>query len=422
MTDYIITSICSMRDAGTAHENHYAKQMGPFRLAVRRNAREIVRPETQILAQLQKTCRSWFLDHYFALTANIGTHTFYMIMLPVFYWFGNRNLGEDVIWILVLGVYLSGAVKDYLCLPRPLSPPVHRISMSGSAILEYGCPSTHTVNSLSFILLFPNRTWLKLWFLTTLVFGRLYTGMHGFLDVFIGLILGYIVWALRMAISVYDVGHNMTSSLVVTAVSLIAIAISPQPVDDCPCFDDSVSFLGVLIGLCWAQTLQYNLPWRDGIEWHYDKGIIAGFLRFVIGVSLVVTWRSISKRILLKVMPPIWAYFRKVGFLLPRKFYRSNYDEIPSTHRDEFIPDPSRQIQGMIKQLRKTRGRSDSVGPQSQADIHEARARGIKMEESTVVQSKKHYDVDVILRLIVYAGIPPIALNVASWTFKILKI
>ncbi|KAA8565498.1 hypothetical protein EYC84_009357 [Monilinia fructicola] len=34
-------------------------------------------------------------------------------------------------------------------LPRPLSPPLHRITMSGSAALEYGFPSTHSANAVS---------------------------------------------------------------------------------------------------------------------------------------------------------------------------------------------------------------------------------------------------------------------------------
>lgn len=411
-----------MHDAGTASEQHYAGRMSPSRLALRNLCLRLVRQETLLLAQLQAKCRSWFLDHYFALTANIGTHTFYMIMLPVFYWLGNQSLGEDVIWILVLGVYISGFIKDYLCLPRPLSPPLHRISMSGSAMLEYGCPSTHSANTLSFVLLISGYTYLKIWFLATLVLGRLYTGMHGFFDVAVGLILGYVVWSIRLTVKMYSVGNDVASSLVITVLALVAIAISPQPVDDCPCFEDSVSFLGVLIGLCWAQTLHYSLPWRDGIDWHPEKGFIAGGLRFFIGVSLVITWRLFSKRFLLRVMPPIWAHFRHIGLQLPRKFYQSIYDRNSSKNTAEILPDPPQQFHGMLKQLRKTRGRSDSVGPQSQADVYEARARGFDVEGSKVARAGNHYDIEVVLRLIVYAGIPPTALNLASWVFKTLSI
>ena len=51
--------------------------------------------------------------------------------------------------MLAAGIFWSGFLKDLVCLPRPLSPPLSRISMSGSAALEYGFPSSHSTNALS---------------------------------------------------------------------------------------------------------------------------------------------------------------------------------------------------------------------------------------------------------------------------------
>lgn len=42
----------------------------------------------------QENCRTSFLDSYFALTANLGAHTFFMIMLPMLFWFGFTDLGR----------------------------------------------------------------------------------------------------------------------------------------------------------------------------------------------------------------------------------------------------------------------------------------------------------------------------------------
>jgi membrane-associated phospholipid phosphatase len=80
-----------------------------------------------------------------------------------------------------------------MCLPRPLSPPVHRLTMSSSVALEYGFPSTHSTNSISVALFLmawiyehaspedPFRT-LGLVVLSiyaiSVVFGRIYCGMH----------------------------------------------------------------------------------------------------------------------------------------------------------------------------------------------------------------------------------------------------
>jgi hypothetical protein len=53
-----------------------------------------VRWETPYLASLQSMMRTPFLDRYFAITANLGTHTFFMVGLPIMFWFGFREFGK----------------------------------------------------------------------------------------------------------------------------------------------------------------------------------------------------------------------------------------------------------------------------------------------------------------------------------------
>lgn len=80
-----------------------------------------------------------------------------------------------------------------MCLPRPLSPPVHRLTMSTSTALEYGFPSTHSANSVSVALYLlawvleavPPQSLERTIAITGLsvyvfsvVFGRIYCGMH----------------------------------------------------------------------------------------------------------------------------------------------------------------------------------------------------------------------------------------------------
>lgn len=80
-----------------------------------------------------------------------------------------------------------------MCLPRPLSPPVHRLSMSKSTSLEYGFPSTHSTNSISVALFVvavtcesvspEARALIKLGAIVyagSVVMGRIYCGMHTF--------------------------------------------------------------------------------------------------------------------------------------------------------------------------------------------------------------------------------------------------
>lgn len=53
-----------------------------------------MRWETPYLAYCQSKIRSPALDSYFAITANLGTHTFFMIGLPILFWFGWGSLGK----------------------------------------------------------------------------------------------------------------------------------------------------------------------------------------------------------------------------------------------------------------------------------------------------------------------------------------
>jgi membrane-associated phospholipid phosphatase len=44
-------------------------------------------------------------------------------------------------------------MQDLLCVPRPYTPPVERLSISSHG-LEYGFPSTHSTNAVSISLYF----------------------------------------------------------------------------------------------------------------------------------------------------------------------------------------------------------------------------------------------------------------------------
>lgn len=254
-----------------------------------------------------------------------------------------------MVHLLASGVFFSGFIKDLVCLPRPLSPPLQRITMSGSAALEYGFPSTHSTNAVSvavyalYLLRSPESalsdgvnlflqaiTWL---YVTSIVLGRLYCGMHGFFDVVIGSSLGIILAALHCAfqssIDQYvQTGSGKQVFLVVVTI-LALVRIHPEPADDCPCFDDSVAFAGVLIGaqVAYWSVARANSVWDsphpatlprsryENIAWT-KMG-----LRFLIGVLLLFAWRETMKPTLLRALPPVFRGLDKLGLILPRRFF-----------------------------------------------------------------------------------------------------
>lgn len=65
-----------------------------WRYDLRQALLPLIRWETPYLASLQSKIRTPFLDSYFAITANLGTHTFFMVGLPILFWCGFRDFGK----------------------------------------------------------------------------------------------------------------------------------------------------------------------------------------------------------------------------------------------------------------------------------------------------------------------------------------
>nr|POE72315.1 dihydrosphingosine 1-phosphate phosphatase [Quercus suber] len=388
-------------DAGVKGFDHYERRLPAWRFVLRKWLIPVVRWETPYLAYFQEVCRSPFLDSYFAISANLGTHTFFMTALPMCFWCGYPDLGRALVQMLALGVYLSGAVKDLVCLPRPLSPPLQRITMSGSAALEYGFPSTHTTNAVSvavFVLyqLYASRdtfsdtsyallSLLCYCYATSITIGRMYCGMHGFFDVIVGGVLGAFIAGLRIVygpnFDQWVIDSDWTHSAIIVAVAAIAVRVHPEPADNCPCFDDSVSFSGVIIGVevgSWhyaktsgwsslAESLQTSMH-----TFEIDD-ILYPVIRIVLGIIIIFIWRAVMKPLSLRTLPPIFRFVDHWGFRLPRRYFLQSrdYKKVPHLRKDDNVIPTAAEIPSMMSNLRNPRQRSVSIGPQSEADARE---------------------------------------------------
>ncbi|EER31657.1 conserved hypothetical protein [Candida tropicalis MYA-3404] len=455
-------------DAGNQSNDHYKARLSPFRYKMRSLLLPLIREETAILAKMQNAIRCPLLDFYFAWTANLASHTFYVLMLPQPSWFGGSHMTRDLVYVLGLGIYFTGFLKDYFCLPRPRSPPLHRITMSSYTTEEYGFPSSHSANATGVSLLLLLRiinskglsttTYYSLIlglgvYYTSLIFGRLYCGMHGFLDVIVGGAVGSLVALFRHYFGVQwdelifgsSLGMIFSAVLIITMFVLL-IHIHSEPVDDCPCFDDSVAFIGVLIGLDLAHLVSFRTgyfartnPERDPYLVPYDPnaGVMNHILRLVLGVFLVVTWKAISKPVVFTILPPIYKF---VGVYLPRRNYISTaHTKTPikkirstSISNDNGIGDLNSFFKGVTDHTNK-----DEVGPDNDIDYYEMMSynqknnRNNKTEVNNANVSsppppppppppthksgvfKYRYDVEIVGRLIVYAGIA----ITSVWTF-----
>lgn len=441
-------------DAGNKPQDHYSARLSPFRYKTRAAFLPLIRRETEILFKLQTKMRRPFLDFYFAWSANLASHTFYVLMLPLPLWFGATLIARDLIYILGLGIYITGNLKDCLCLPRPRSPPLHRITMSSYTTQEYGFPSSHSANAtgVTFLLLFKvyqhhaelspslykGLMFIFFIYYISLIFGRVYCGMHGFLDIIAGSLIGFVLFIYRVSFGVVvdkwllESHNDSTLGLILTPIVIVSffvllIHVHVEPVDDCPCFDDSVAFLGVLIGLELSHWLAYVTGFFANrnrihdfimIEYHFEElGYLKSILRVIVGILIVVLWKVISKQVVFTILPPL---YKLIGIYIPRRFYKSTaFSKAPSRqirsqslsniNEESRIGDLNSFIKGVTDHEKR-----ENVGPESEIDMYEildyANETGqkVKLNENMPLPGvfKPRYDVEIVGRLIVYAGIP----------------
>ncbi|KAI1316211.1 hypothetical protein EDD11_010321 [Mortierella claussenii] len=373
--------------AGIASDAYYDSQLSPLRAALRRFLLPYIRSETPILHAMQLKVRHPALDVYFTMTAFSGNHTFFMIALPVLFWFGFSEIARGFTLIAAMGVYWAGFFKDYLCLPRPLSPPIVRLSRSKSTCMEYGFPSSHSTNAVSVALFLychllttdpaswsPYTRELSILglivYAVSIVYGRLYCGMHSITDCVGGSLIGISIWAtqwtFRQTIEYYMVSPVWWVPPLVIGTGIFLVSIIPDPVDDCPCFDDCVAFIAVIMGLIPASihfastTYSSNYPVPATIPYSTDLGVVKSVLRLVFGVGTLFVWRLMAKKILYVLLPPVYKLFS-----LP---YRPHF--IPASTYNTLSAYPIGKMPSVID-LPSMSGNAEMIGLQSSMDVHE---------------------------------------------------
>ncbi|KAL5637770.1 hypothetical protein ACGC1H_002136 [Rhizoctonia solani] len=475
----ITARVDSLDDApGTLPDEYYDSAMAPWRAAIRRRLVKNLKYESEWIGSMQRKIRRPFLDTYFVYTSSLGTHTFFMIVLPTFFFFGYPMAGFGLLHVLAAGVYFSSLIKDLICSPRPFEPTVTRLTV-GSHHLEYGFPSTHSTNSVSIALYFHTlaRSGLANHVITPLVyhiiqvllviyafsivFGRLYCAMHSFTDCAAGVAVGTAIWAVQLqwgdAFDLWISSNGWSVPIIILATGLFLVHRHAEPVDDCPCFEDAIAFVSVVMGAViarwhfshfilapahlstWSQYFVSRTP-GSTFATPYDVATFALYaaLKMVVGITAIFVWRIIAKRVLLTILPPIYRKFSsEVGPLPTRRWYTpaTDYSEVPADAAHlrtvpSVIDLPSkaavvksgvlprahiyRQVEAYSKQ-RSGKGVPEKKGMQM-VECEVSPANGIVREEKV-----KHYDADVLTKVGVYMGIAAIAIGVMPVLFETLE-
>ncbi|KAG9093255.1 hypothetical protein FS749_014775 [Ceratobasidium sp. UAMH 11750] len=474
---HLAARVDSAEDApGTLPDEYYDAAMAPWRAAIRRRLVKNLRYESECLGSMQRKIRKPWLDTYFVYTSSLGTHTFFMIVLPTFFFFGYPMVGIGLLHVLAAGVYFSSLIKDLICSPRPFEPTVTRLTV-GTHHLEYGFPSTHSTNSVSIALYIyslaatglANDTIsavtyriiqiLLVIYASSIVFGRLYCAMHSFTDCIAGITLGSAIWAAQMqwgnAIDGWITQNGWMVPITVLATGLFVVHRHAEPVDDCPCFEDAIAFVSVVMGAMLArwhfaqfilapsqltEVADYFVSRTPGASLSSGSDVLTfllyAALKMVVGIAAIFVWRIVAKRVCLAILPPIFRLFsREVGFLPTRRWYTpaTDYSSVPadvahlrtvpsvidlpskaSVVKSGVLPRTHiyRMAEGAEAKQRFGKGVQEKQGLQM-VDRQLTPSEGVVREEKV-----KHYDADVLTKVVVYMGIGSIATGVIPVLFE----
>ncbi|BGP25213.1 Long-chain base-1-phosphate phosphatase [Rhodotorula toruloides] len=441
---------------GCRSEEYYRTMLPGWRFGTRQKLMQRLGKEMNALQGIQTRWRTPFRDEYFVKTSLLGTHTFFMIFLPLWYWFGDPHIGRGLLHVLAIGAYVTSVAKDAFSVPRPYSPPIVRLSV-GSHALEYGFPSTHSSNACSMALFFAGlvlERWEGHWavsagavglaafFAWSVTFGRIYTGMHSMTDVAVGSLIGIFIFTLHRAIlpfvDPFIFGMTWKATLASIPILLALVTFHPEPAEECPCFEDAVAFLSVVQGVTmrdayWPEgfaSKTYGNEWRSGSEIGVWGASV--LLKLVIGISTILVWRIVAKQVCHVVLPPLFRFFAPL-IRLPRRGYKpateyeaypptTSLDPVPSildlpslVDEAEVSPSLSRgtasSLSSSLSHGKDLRNRSSLAAPSAleAPPLHKTGGTAAAPHRSSLstgsAEESGHLDADVLTKVVVYSGI-----------------
>lgn len=276
---------------------------------------------TPLLVVIQKY-RTPLRDVIMKVCSFFGNEDFYTLLIPILLWIIDGRLGRLFLLLLALGFYVTGILKNSLCLPRPPTPAVVPLEFAS----DWALPSLHAVNGVIcpwyiFFYTYIHYDWSTsmqtLLFLVIAVwsfmvmFSRLYLGVHSPADIVSGGFIGCGILAIWLQVDLaIDVFVKTSNNAVLMAVvwSAILAFIHPHSHPYTLTYPDTIVNLGLATGLV-IGTSWMDLPIgaatallgrRNGLTMF--QIFTGSVMRFVTGTTILFLLRIVLKRVCRPVM------------------------------------------------------------------------------------------------------------------------
>lgn len=274
---------------------------------------------TPPLVALQRR-RTPFWTKVMKINSFFGTEDFYIPMGVFILWIIDAKLGRLLCLLMGIGFYVAGFLKDVLCLPRPPQPPI--VSLE-NASQTWGLPSHHAVLGV----LIPWYIWFYsyihfsmpqwgfavlfifiVYWSISVMFSRLYLGVHSPADIVAGGIVGCIILAYWIKIdNVVDRYISYGDNVILQAIvySLLLLFLHPRPEPRTNSLVETVSMVCVTVGFVIgrATSTKKSPVYKAVMDLDID-GVSSFTLiwvsigRLLVGYTLVILTRLVCKIVL----------------------------------------------------------------------------------------------------------------------------
>ncbi|KAK7284724.1 hypothetical protein RJT34_19476 [Clitoria ternatea] len=283
---------------------------------------------TPIILQIQ-SYRFGFLDALFSGLSCVVSVPFYTAFLPLVFWSGHGKLARQMTLLMAFCDYFGNCIKDVVSAPRPASPPVRRVTATKDEednALEYGLPSSHTLNTvclsgylLHYVLTHSQSQGAHVNYLgfslvclmvALIGLGRIYLGMHSVVDVLTGLLIGLGILAFWLRVDEYIdnfviSGQNVTSFW--AALSFLLLFAYPTPELPTPSFEFHTAFNGVALGIVTGvQQTYHQFHHTDVPRLFSSEMTIPVFVgRMLLGIPTILLVKFCSKALAKWTIPVV---------------------------------------------------------------------------------------------------------------------